>query len=196
MAIKPIETNYRGFRFRSRIEARWAVFFDALGIKWEYEKEGYDLGEAGWYLPDFWLPQVDMWAEVKSKAFSDVEVAKCIALATSTEYPCLMLDGAPEPTNYWGVVYLGIDYGIDFVDYVMGESHMHHLRDGYFYSNTGDGKYPRHDDFSGTPNLVGAVNASRGARFEHGENGPVKVDKSLSQPFRMKVPWFGRRAQS
>ena len=33
--FKAIETKYKGFRFRSRLEARWAVFFDALGIEWE-----------------------------------------------------------------------------------------------------------------------------------------------------------------
>ena len=37
MNIKPIETIYKGYRFRSRLEARWAVFFDALGIEYEYE---------------------------------------------------------------------------------------------------------------------------------------------------------------
>jgi ribosomal protein S27E len=57
--LKAIETKYAGCRFRSRLEARWAVFFNHLGVKWEYEKEGYDLGEAGCYLPDFWLP--DVW---------------------------------------------------------------------------------------------------------------------------------------
>lgn len=36
MDIKPIETHYNGYRFRSRLEARWAVFFDALGIKPEF----------------------------------------------------------------------------------------------------------------------------------------------------------------
>ncbi len=35
--MKPIETIYNGFRFRSRLEARWAVFFDAVEIKYEYE---------------------------------------------------------------------------------------------------------------------------------------------------------------
>ena len=39
--IKAIETIYNGYRFRSRLEARWAVFFDEIGIKYEYEKEGY-----------------------------------------------------------------------------------------------------------------------------------------------------------
>lgn len=41
--IKPIETLYRGYRFRSRLEARWAVFFDVAGIAWQYEPEGFDL---------------------------------------------------------------------------------------------------------------------------------------------------------
>lgn len=72
--IKPIETQYKGYRFRSRLEARWAVFFDALGIEWQYEPEGYDLGEAGWYLPDFWLPiqhhlysPAGYWVEIKGE---------------------------------------------------------------------------------------------------------------------------------
>lgn len=63
--IKAIETKYKGYRFRSRLEARWAVFFDALGLEWEYEPEGYDLGDLGWYLPDFYLPEEKIWVEVK-----------------------------------------------------------------------------------------------------------------------------------
>jgi len=55
--IKAIETNYMGCRFRSRLEARWAVFFDALGWSWEYEKEGYTIGyeeeKSILWLPDF-----------------------------------------------------------------------------------------------------------------------------------------------
>lgn len=50
--MTPIQTRYKGYNFRSRLEARWAVFFDALGLAWEYEPEGFQL-EAGWYLPDF-----------------------------------------------------------------------------------------------------------------------------------------------
>jgi nucleoside 2-deoxyribosyltransferase len=76
MNIKPIETLYKGYRFRSRLEARWAVFFDALGIKWEYEKEGYDLGEVGWYLPDFWLPEQQKWVEIKPLLPGGVERLK------------------------------------------------------------------------------------------------------------------------
>jgi hypothetical protein len=64
-AIKAIETEYAGCRFRSRLEARWAVFFDALSIKWLYEPQGYILGNGDAYLPDFWLPDLQLWVEVK-----------------------------------------------------------------------------------------------------------------------------------
>lgn len=64
--MKPIETIYNSYRFRSRLEARWAVFFDTLDIPYEYEKEGFDL-EGIWYLPDFWLPQQQCWIEIKGQ---------------------------------------------------------------------------------------------------------------------------------
>jgi hypothetical protein len=43
MKIKAIETKYAGRYFRSRLEARWAVWFTEMGIKWEYEIVGMDL---------------------------------------------------------------------------------------------------------------------------------------------------------
>lgn len=66
--IKAIETRYAGCRFRSRLEARWAVFFDRLNIPWEYEPQGYLVGPEGGqtpYLPDFYLPREKLWVEVK-----------------------------------------------------------------------------------------------------------------------------------
>lgn len=54
-SITPRETYYDGYRFRSRLEARWAVFFDTAGIKYEYEPEGFGRG-ADSYMPDFYLP--------------------------------------------------------------------------------------------------------------------------------------------
>lgn len=63
--IKPIETEYNGYRFRSRLEARWAVFFDAAGIKYEYEPEGFELPDGTKYLPDFYLPEQGKFFECK-----------------------------------------------------------------------------------------------------------------------------------
>ena len=45
--IDAIETLYAGCRFRSRLEARWAVAFNALGIEWMYEPQGYEIDVAG-----------------------------------------------------------------------------------------------------------------------------------------------------
>lgn len=59
-----IQTSYAGCRFRSRLEARWAVFFDHLGIGWEYEPQGYVLSDGSCYLPDFLL-DCGTWVEVK-----------------------------------------------------------------------------------------------------------------------------------
>ena len=82
--MKAIETVYNGYRFRSRLEARWAVFFDTLGIRYEYEKEGYDLSGL-WYLPDFWLPEQDCWAEIKGTTPTEEERDKAIRLALMTD---------------------------------------------------------------------------------------------------------------
>lgn len=43
-----IPTLHAGIRFRSRLEARWAAFFDEIGWRWEYEP--FDLEG---YIPDF-----------------------------------------------------------------------------------------------------------------------------------------------
>lgn len=66
MAINAIETFHAGHRFRSRLEARWAVVFDSLDLRWEYEPQGYLVGERRRpYLPDFYLPDAGWWVEVK-----------------------------------------------------------------------------------------------------------------------------------
>lgn len=58
---KAIPTVYRGCTFRSRLEARWAAFFDEVGWPWQYEP--LDLNG---YIPDFVLDFYEpMLVEVK-----------------------------------------------------------------------------------------------------------------------------------
>jgi len=92
--MKAIETVYNGYRFRSRLEARWAVFFDTLGIKYQYEFEGYDL-DGVWYLPDFYLPDFDTIAEVKPITPTDKEQKKLIKCALALNKIPLFLIGTP-----------------------------------------------------------------------------------------------------
>jgi hypothetical protein len=64
--IPSIETRAYGCRFRSRLEARWAVFLTEAGFHWEYEPEGAALS-SGNYLCDFRVTRNDVtvWLEVK-----------------------------------------------------------------------------------------------------------------------------------
>lgn len=64
--VNAIRTRYDGHIFRSKLEACWAVFFDAAGIRYVYEQEGYEQEWSGKkYLPDFYLPDLDFHVEVK-----------------------------------------------------------------------------------------------------------------------------------
>ena len=73
-------TVYNKRRYRSRLEARWAAFFDQLG--WKFEYEPLDLG--GW-SPDFSLHgrHSPILAEVKPIVEMDVEVCRKMAAAAN-----------------------------------------------------------------------------------------------------------------
>lgn len=66
--MRGIQTRYGGCIFRSRLEARWAAFFDLLDWPWEYEP----LDLAG-YIPDFVLtfPHAPVLVEVKDEFDTD-----------------------------------------------------------------------------------------------------------------------------
>lgn len=59
-----IDTIYNGFKFRSRLEARWAIYFDLIGLEYEYEPDGIDIDGIP-YLPDFYIPKHNTFAEIK-----------------------------------------------------------------------------------------------------------------------------------
>lgn len=75
MVIKAIPTWYNGRFYRSRLEARWAVFFDRLHIEFEYEPQGYQIPmgmKLVNYLPDFYLRETGTWVEVKGDWFEAI----------------------------------------------------------------------------------------------------------------------------
>lgn len=93
--FKAIETKYNGYHFRSRLEARYAVFFDTLGIPYYYEHEGYSL-EGLSYLPDFYLPQQDCFIEIKGQDPTEEEFFKARLLAVYTGKPTHIFAGNIE----------------------------------------------------------------------------------------------------
>lgn len=171
LTIKPIETRYKGYRFRSRLEARWAVYLDAVGLRYEYEPEGFTLENGERYLPDFWLPDVNSWAEVKPTVLTPEELVRCAFLVRGTGYQCVLLVGSPEAKAYerlemgeeaWNHrpvedLITGVVSCDAFID-------ASYVSEGRFFSCTGGGEV-----FD--PSIAKAVEAARSARFEHGESG-------------------------
>jgi hypothetical protein len=51
---------------KSRGEKRFAQILDKFMIEWEYEKKGFHLIETGeLYFPDFYIPDLNLWVEIK-----------------------------------------------------------------------------------------------------------------------------------
>ncbi len=165
--IKAIETQYKGCRFRSRLEARWAIFLDTLGIEWQYEREGYDLGSLGYYLPDFWLPWNGdgrfpgggYFLEIKGQEPTAEEIAKLKALTAGTGHTSLMFAGEPGKykryeANRRGLFSVGDP--AEMAQFVDGDPYAHEL--WITFSRW---------DFIGQ--VDAAIVAARSARFEYGE---------------------------
>lgn len=111
--ISPIETIYKGRRFRSRLEARWAIFFDAIDIGWEYETEGFQIGDTK-YLTDFKLlsfgsKAVDLFVEIKPRKPSLEEIKKCYEVAVGTNTNMLLICGTPGLVEFSS---LGSDWNL------------------------------------------------------------------------------------
>jgi len=160
--VKNIQTRYKGYHFRSRLEARWAVYFDAIGWKWLYEPEGFDLGDGDFYLPDFYLPECGLWVEVKAGKPDEAELRKAAKLAAQGTDAVVFAVGLPDAHELSEG--LGGFSGAE-------EGYKDNLAslDSYCFSKWGRAGWilyntPVDADFE-------ACAAARSARFEHGECG-------------------------
>ena len=172
-AIQPIETVHRGYRFRSRLEARWAVAFDHLGLDWTYEPEGYRFGQDDWYLPDFKLTfagsrRFSVYAEVKGDIHSFGEWDKLWRFAL--HHPLLILSQIPEP-----------EPGAPVPLFTLLTAFRGQLRSVWLHFDGGGRFDVLTQWFPGEPPETGlrmpayskveqAFAAARSARFEHGEH--------------------------
>jgi hypothetical protein len=93
--MKSIPTTYNGIIFRSRMEARWAVFMNALSVAFDYEPEGYDLNGV-FYLPDFWLPDLNIFMEIKPLVPTEDEMEKARRLVQHTGCDLVFQVGNPR----------------------------------------------------------------------------------------------------
>lgn len=167
--VKSKNTKYNGYNFRSRLEARWAVFFDAIGIKYHYEYQDFTLRSGSRYLPDFYFPTFEggCHGEVKHE-FTSKEVVKCIDLCILTKKPVLLLEGVPDfkCIEYYEY-YDGMEYD-DYIDLQVGIPNASQARyedrmfvqPGFYGLDIPDDSL---DEFS---EIINPVIESRSYRFE------------------------------
>jgi hypothetical protein len=159
--VKAIETLYKGYRFRSRLEARWAVFFDALEIGWEYEPEGFELDDVGTrYLPDFRVESShyppSCWFEIKPFSPSAEEQRRASVLAKESNQLAFIFSGDPySPTSYHS-------FNREGVASKYSGAAMHDLNIAAGFALVFDCPLQR---------VEAAQKVARGARFEFGEQG-------------------------
>jgi hypothetical protein len=102
--LKPIPTTYNGVEYRSRLEARWAIYFDTLKISFEYELEGYQVTDKIRYLPDYFLPELSCFVEIKPtiEVMTAKDIEKLYKFATHEEgINLLLIVGAPGKHEIW-----------------------------------------------------------------------------------------------
>jgi hypothetical protein len=174
--IKAIETIYNGYRFRSRLEARWAVFFDALEIEYQYELEGFFLTSG------LGIPKNGLYVEIKGVDPSSKESLKLLALSDLTKTDCLLLYGNVDlkKTKVYGCYWEKCNCP-DCINLHLNQRYTIGLsRWGvdqylpYWYKLKEDG-VPEDELRNLVKNTTEFIEkawlAARQARFEHGENG-------------------------
>lgn len=176
--MQPIETTYKGCRFRSSLEARWAVYFDAVGLRWDYEWQSIALGNGAVCLPDFWLKDIGRWAEVQPGPFSKDELSLCLELVRSTGRECLLLPGLPAVQGYTMVRDLevaAVDMGNDLERELLNAPEFAlcplRLEDLIFLPWW---PIPRGEGNPEVARIERAVSAALSARFEYGEQPRVE----------------------
>lgn len=148
--MKALETKYRGIIYRSRTEARWAVFFNVAGIACDYEPEGLAL-DAGAYLPDFYLPDVALWFEVKPETTDNAELPRFEELCRRSGKSGIIAYGQPSSNRAnlqfydakagsWVGPFLWLEDRRDEQVYWLGGGPAH-----LFFAIGGPGKQSDHD---------------------------------------------------
>ena len=87
--------RYGGYEMRSHSETRWAAMMDAMGVAWVYEPQTVVTRHGG-YMPDFFLPAVGAFVEVKGPTPSQGEREKAWDTQQVTGFPVAFAYGRAE----------------------------------------------------------------------------------------------------
>lgn len=123
-SVPAIPTLYRGYRFRSRTEARWAALFDLIGWRWEYEPF-----DAAGYIPDFAIlgPEqflVEVKPDLSLTALARHTMRIQVALRGTWSHDVLVVGSTPFPhpddrdSQFWDQPAAGLlgEYNEEYIE--------------------------------------------------------------------------------
>lgn len=119
MKIKDV--IYKNQKFRSMLDVRWAIYFEKMGIDYEYSGN----------VVCFWLPQVNMFAAVNRYKFTKDEDEILKAVAKENGNPVLRLIGIPDY-----ITYMAWDSNGDETDHLVSAYHGYCSNEHRFYKMT------------------------------------------------------------
>lgn len=108
---------YKEILFDSRTEATWSAYFDCVGLEWQREPETFRINSDDreqlaleairlddmaivhdplLYTPDFFIPKLDTYVEIKYNRIYPIDILKVIAVARCLGKSALLINGGPH----------------------------------------------------------------------------------------------------
>lgn len=184
---------HNGIQFDNELEARWSIAFDCYGIEWNKLLHSHESWT--YYRPNFWLPQVNMYACVYGQAPTKSEIYDLQDFVTSTRTPVLLLIGVPSNSAYFAVeppedgfetpmVIRGRQiYAADYVPL----DHGYHISEGRFYFSSGADlcDFPSPTPLGDDDNCYGihAINAANNYVFPSKTGAPLPAPHPGAKDF-------------
>lgn len=171
---RSLPTKYNGITFRSRLEARWAVFFDHMGIRYLYEPKRVTT-PLGWYIPDFYLPDLQTFWIVKGDDIDETEQEKVQYLASNGYGAVIARGDFPERTRSLFRDRWGADKFYGWVRHSYRDELDSTFRSRFHWDN---------EVFFGKCKYCGAINLTYGMRI-----GRICQLNDTGDPLHPNISW-------
>lgn len=181
--------HHNSYHMRSYSETRWAAMLDALGIAWLYEPDKV-LTRHGFYKPDFYLPNAQLYLEVKGAHPTAIEIEKARDLQENTGIPVFFSHG--RPTFYDGelrggtISYFSNNLAVRFTTARLGQLIKSHIDEKTYWSYIYSGRHTARPPLINIGNIATSFLSSLLSReqLEHyleNQHKPLNAIKIISQ---------------
>lgn len=93
--------EYKGEMYHSATEAAYAAYWDLINFSYIHWPETFVFPSGRWYTPDFYLPEVDAYVEVKNGADISSGAILVSYLGLLTAKTAILVDGKPKNSTWY-----------------------------------------------------------------------------------------------